>query len=54
MLPTGIEPEHYHCGSLMLMRAAGIEPARSFDHEFLRLARLPFRHARVIYAARGI
>lgn len=33
--------------SRRLVRVTGLEPARPFDHQPLKLARLPFRHTRV-------
>lgn len=30
------------------MRLRGVEPPRPFGHEHLKLARLPFRHSRVV------
>lgn len=38
-------PKFRHLG---MVRTAGLEPARSFDHLVLSQARMPFRHVRKV------
>lgn len=45
--PGGIEPQaDWEQLQLLLVREAGLEPARPFGHCLLKAARLPFHHSR--------
>jgi hypothetical protein len=42
------ERERSHWSMTSVVRSRGLEPPRDFSHKHLKLARLPFRHDRIV------